>query len=127
MHFNKDKKFDIQLESAEIQEKKIAEIFTSRSIKIEVKSESHLWAKTGNIAIEYENYGKKSGIASTEADWWCHQLLEADGKTTKALLMFPVDELKRIARKYLNTSNDKVGGDNTASKMVVIPLKELFK
>jgi len=127
MYFNKDKKFDIQLNEAEIQERKIAEIFTSRNIKIEVKSESYLWAKTGNIAIEYENYGKKSGIATTEADWWCHQLLEQDGKTTKALLIFPVDELKRIARKYLKTNNDKIGGDNSASKLILIPLSELFK
>ena len=32
--------------------------------KIEVKSERGMWLKTGNIAIEFESYGKPSGIAS---------------------------------------------------------------
>ena len=33
--------------------------------KIEVKSERDMWQRTGNIAIEYQCYGKPSGIDAT--------------------------------------------------------------
>ena len=53
------KKFDIDLEYGQIREDRVADIFTKA--KIEVKSERGMWMQTGNIAIEYESYGKPSG------------------------------------------------------------------
>ena len=44
-------------------EKIVADMLQDK--KIEVKSERGMWLKTGNIAIEYESYGKPSGISST--------------------------------------------------------------
>ena len=60
------KKFDIDLQYGKIREDKIAEMLTNK--KVEVKSERGMWMKTGNICIEYESYGKPSGIAATESD-----------------------------------------------------------
>ena len=54
------KKFDIDLEYGTIREEKVADMLTNK--KIEVKSEKDLWQKTGNICIEYESWGKPSGI-----------------------------------------------------------------
>ena len=62
------KKFDLDLEYGQIREDKIADMFQNK--KIEVKSERGMWMKTGNICIEYQSYGKPSGIAATEADYW---------------------------------------------------------
>ena len=56
------KKFDLDLQYGKVREKKIAEMLENK--KIEVKSERDIWQKTGNIAIEYECYGKPSGICS---------------------------------------------------------------
>jgi hypothetical protein len=61
------KKFDIDLEYGKVREKFVAEMLQDK--KIEVKSERGMWKNTGNIAIEYESYGKPSGINATEADY----------------------------------------------------------
>ena len=60
------KKFDIDLEYGKVREKQVADMLQDK--KIEVKSERGMWQNTGNIAIEYESYGKPSGINATEAD-----------------------------------------------------------
>jgi hypothetical protein len=54
------KKFDLDLEYGQVREDKIAEMLQDK--KIEVKSERDIWQTTGNIAIEYESWGKPSGI-----------------------------------------------------------------
>ena len=60
------KKFDLDLKYGLVKEKIVADMLQDK--KIEVKSERGMWLKTGNIAIEYESYGKPSGIAATESD-----------------------------------------------------------
>jgi len=58
------KKFDLDLEYGSIREDRIADMLTNK--KIEVKSERGMWMKTGNICIEYQSYGKPSGIEATK-------------------------------------------------------------
>ena len=60
------KKFDIDLAYGEVRENMIADMLQNK--KIEVKSERDVWQRTGNIAIEYECYGKPSGINATRAE-----------------------------------------------------------
>ena len=55
-----------------VREQQVADMLQDK--KIEVKSERDVWQKTGNIAIEYESYGKPSGINATESDYWFHNL-----------------------------------------------------
>ena len=66
------KKFDLDLKYGQVREKYVADMLQDK--KIEVKSERDVWQRTGNIAIEYESYGKPSGINATEADYWFHNL-----------------------------------------------------
>ena len=66
------KKFDIDLSYGAIREDKIIDMFLNK--KIEVKSEKNMWQDTGNICIEYESWGRPSGIKATEADYWFHNL-----------------------------------------------------
>lgn len=85
---NRDKKFDLQLSQALINERKLADIFVNARLeKIELKSESFLWERTGNIAIEYMANGKPSGIQTTEAEMWVHELKRND--STHLYLMIP--------------------------------------
>ena len=86
------KKFDIDLEYGKVREKQVADMLQDK--KIEVKSERGMWQKTGNIAIEYESYGKPSGIAATESDYWFHNLCIDD--ETFCTLVFKTDSLKKI-------------------------------
>ena len=115
------KKFDIDLTYGTIREEKIAEMLTNK--KIEVKSEKDLWQNTGNICIEYESYGKPSGIRATESDYWFHNLCVGDNEF--CTLVFKTDVLKTIVDK-VNTFRTVSGGDHNASKMFLVSLQKLF-
>ena len=115
------KKFDLDLSYGKVREQRVAAMLTDK--KIEVKSERDMWAKTGNIAIEYESYGKPSGINATEADYWFHNL--CIGKDTFATLVFDVPSLKRIIEN-LDYKKSVSGGDNNASRMYLLNLQKLF-
>ena len=115
------KKFDIDLAYGKVREDLIKEMLQDK--KIEVKSERDVWKRTGNIAIEYECYGKPSGINATEADYWFHNLCV--GEDIYATLIFKTENLKKI----LDSLERKVsvnGGDHNASRMYLISLQKLF-
>ncbi len=115
------KKFDIDLEYGTIREEKIADMLTNK--KIEVKSEKDLWQKSGNICIEYESWGKPSGIRATESDYWFHNLCV--GENEFCTLVFKTDVLRTIVDK-LDTFRTVSGGDHKASKMFLVNLQKLF-
>lgn len=83
---------------------------------VEVKSDAQ-YKKTGNFYVEYECNGKPSGIAATKAKQYYIYL--------DKLYILKTDDLKDKCRKYLNTKRDKKGGDNMASKGIIIPINEL--
>ena len=115
------KKFDIDLEYGTIREDKIAEMLTNK--KVEVKSERGLWMKTGNIAIEYQSYGKPSGIKATESDYWFHNLCIGDNEY--CTLVFKTEVLRTIVDS-LDTFRTVSGGDHNASQMYLVNLQKLF-
>jgi hypothetical protein len=119
----KNSKFDIDLKYGQEREQKIVSFLDKNKNKLEVKTERDWWAKTGNIAIEIECWGKPSGLAKTEADYWVHIL--AIGKEDYCKLIFEVPKRKKIADKFKD--NFKMIGDHHASKCILIPLKELFQ
>ena len=79
--------------------------------------------KTGNIAIEYESYGKPSGISATESDYWFHNL--CIGEETFVTLVFHTDSLRKIINN-LDYKKTVSGGDNNASKMYLLNIQKLF-
>jgi hypothetical protein len=115
------KKFDLDLEYGQVREDKIAEMLQDK--KIEVKSERDIWQTTGNIAIEYESWGKPSGIRATESDYWFHNLCIGD--RIFCSLVFDTEVLKKIVDK-LDTFRTVSGGDNNASRMFLVNLSKLF-
>ena len=117
---NKDKRFDIDLKYGVIFEQQLLEMF--QNSKVEVKSERNIWTKTQNIVIEFESRGKPSGITTTEAEYWFHNLVKDD--ILKCSICFPVKQLK----DYISSNSPKVvkGGDDYTSKLYLINLQELF-
>ena len=115
------KKFDLDLAYGKVREEQVANMLTEK--KIEVKSERGMWTRTGNIAIEFECYGKPSGISTTEADYWFHNLCIGD--QTYATLVFDVPSLKRIIDN-LDYKRKVYGGDNNASRMYLVNIQKLF-
>jgi len=126
--FNSDKKFDIQLDKALLDERGLAWMFenaTFDGVRIEAKDETWQWRQTGNICVEYHNRGKPSGIAATRADYWVHSL-HADNGQVLVRLMFPVPVLRALARKAVDAGKAKVGGDGNHSSMVLIPVSDIL-
>lgn len=115
------RKFDLDLEFGKQWETTIDELFTGKKT-IEVKTERDKWASTGNICIEVECYKKPSGINSTEADVWVHNLVN-NGRHIASLVL-PTPVLKEVLSNV--SSRTVMGGDNNASKLVLISLCELL-
>ena len=115
------KKFDIDLEYGQVREQLVADMLQNK--KIEVKSERDMWQRTGNIAIEYQSYGKPSGIDATESDYWFHNLCIGDD--TFCTLVFNTESLKKII-KNLDYKKSVSGGDNNASRMYLLNIQKLF-
>ena len=115
------KKFDIDLNYGEVREKQVADMLQNK--KIEVKSERDIMQRTGNIAVEYESYGKPSGIKATESDYWFHNL--CIGNETYATLVFRTDVLRSIIDSLDYTKTVK-GGDHNASTMYLLNIQKLF-
>ena len=118
------KKFDLDLQYGQVREKIVADMLQDK--KIEVKSERGMWLKTGNIAIEYECYGKPSGINATKSDYWFHNLCVGD--EVFATLVFETKMLKKIINASINENQVRSvsGGDHNASKMYLMNIQNLF-
>lgn len=116
---NNDKRFDLDLAYGQVFEKKVADILGNS--KIEVKTEKDKWKTTGNIVIEYESRNKPSGIITTDADYWLHNLAMGDD----IVLSF----LTKVStlRKYIAQHNPRSvrGGDDMTSKLYLIKLTDL--
>ena len=115
MNYNSDFKYDLEL--GQLGEQKLSEILHHK--RIEVKTDL-LTPKTGNVFIEYSSRNKPSGIATTQAEYYAIVI----GET---IILKTTTELKSIARKYLNTKRDVLGGDNNTSKGVLVPIVDLVR
>ena len=115
------KKFDIDLKYGKVREQMIVDMLQDK--KIEVKSERDIWQTSGNIAVEYESYGKPSGINSTESDYWFHNLCIGD--ETFATIVFETKNRKKIINN-LDYKRSVKGGDNNASRMYLLNIQRLF-
>ena len=118
------KKFDLDLKYGKVKEEIVANMLQDK--KIEVKSERGMWLNTGNIAIEYESYGKPSGINATDSDYWFHNLCVGD--EVFGTLVFETKMLKKIINASINANQVRSvsGGDHNASKMYLINIQNLF-
>jgi hypothetical protein len=122
--FNRDRKFDLQLSEALLRESVLAELLGNG--RIELKSETWQWEQTGNICIEYQCDGLPSGISTTQADVWVHEL-RRDGATL-VYLMFPVNRLKELAREHFRRGHFRTNaGDGGRFSVILIPLREILE
>ena len=117
---NELKKFDVDLEFGKQWEEYIDNLFKGM-YTCEIKTERDKWAKTGNICIEIESYGKPSGLQVTTSDIWVQNLVK-DGKLI-ASLVIPTENLKELTKQV--PSKTLYGGDNKVSKLLLFKLEDL--
>tara|TARA_Y100001973_G_scaffold24346_1_gene36392 strand:+ start:528 stop:926 length:399 start_codon:yes stop_codon:yes gene_type:complete len=126
-HFKKEytSKFDIDLKFGESFEYSLGQILNMG--KIEIKTERDIWVDTGNIAIELMNQGNASGLSVTEAEWWA-QILSFKGDI-KSVILLPVEELKKKVKHSVQHGQGRIvmGGDDNASEIALIPIKEIHE
>ena len=125
--YNNNNKFDIDLAYGNIYEEKLVDLLEEIGWKDEIKTERDYgdkkqWCSTDNIAIEFSSRGKKSGILTTEAEWWVQILTKND--ECQAVVMMPTEKLKAKikGKKWKQTR----GGDDNSSRLVLVPLSELL-
>jgi len=126
--------FSHDLEVGQIAEQDLNRLFSGS--KIEVKMDFMAY-KTGNFYVEYQSFKKPSGLATSEADFWCIYIMTAKGKRlqdnpklkiekddVKTIIILSSDKLKQLCRKkYFR--KDVVGGDLDASVGLLIKVKDL--
>ena len=114
MNFNNDFKYDLKV--GQVKEKELADIFNSKTIEVKYDLQA---LETGNVYVEYESRGKKSGISTSKADYYCFCF----GVTFH---LIKTSDLKNRCREFLGTERDKRGGDNNTSKGVLLPINKLI-
>jgi len=118
MKHNNDFKHDLKL--GQKGENLLAKIIQSKGPTIEVKTDFQA-IKTGNLFVEYESRGKKSGIANSQAVWYSFVL------SNNIVLTISTEKLKNICREYHQTKRDILGGDNNTSKGILLPIERIFR
>jgi hypothetical protein len=114
MQFNSDFRFDL-LVGNEV-EGQLGLILNGKRIEVKSDKRAH---KTGQFFVEYESRGKRSGIATTQADYYCFEV-------RGIFILVSVPTLKIIARKYIRTERDVKGGDSNTSKGILLPILDLL-
>lgn len=124
------RKYDIQLTRGLLAERKLGLIFrygifaTNHDVLLELKTESYQWEKTGNIAVEYMMDGRPSGISTTIADVWVHEVRR--GEETLVWHMFPIARLKTLARAAIEEGRrDLRAGDRRRFAVALISLRDI--
>jgi len=116
MEYNNDFRYDLKV--GQVAETLLADLLENK--KIEVKRDLRA-LETGNIYIEYESRGKRSGIAKSEADYYCYFISDS------RMFLITTEDLKALCRKYIGTNRDRKGGDSNTSKGILLPITDLIK
>jgi hypothetical protein len=114
MNYNNDFKYDLKV--GQVKEEELGSILNDSTIEVKYDLKA---LYTNNVYVEYFSRGKKSGISTSQADYYCF----AFGDTFH---LIRTKDLKDRCRKYFNTDRDKKGGDNDTSKGILLPIKELL-
>jgi len=114
MIHNNDFKYDLKF--GQVKEQELANIFNNKTVEVK-----RCTGAIYNVFVEYECRGKKSGISTSQADYYCFAF-----KNTFALI--ETKALKIKCRKYINTDKDKLGGDRNKpnTKGILLPIKEIL-
>ena len=118
MQYCNDFKYDLKI--GKLAEKNLGKLLSNKNIEVKVDR----WTQvTGNIAVEYANRGKLSGISTSKADYWCF-VIEIKGEQDLMVIVDTI-KLREVAMNYYNAGMIKRIGDNNMSEAVLIPLSEL--
>jgi hypothetical protein len=88
----------------------------------EVK-EDRMYHTTQNLALEYESRNKKSGVASSVADFWCYVLDKGCGYD--GIYFVRLNKLRRHLQTHQYPQS--LGGDDGTSKLYLVPITRFIR
>lgn len=125
MEYNNDFRHDLKV--GQVAEKELGNILQNATIEVKYDQQ---YLRTGNFYIEYISRGKRSGISTSEADYWA--LIGELGQIhiiKTELLRERLKEFKKYCEHY-DKSPAKTwqvkGGDNNTSIGFLVQLKDIF-
>lgn len=115
-------KFDLDLKFGEEGEQWLKLLADERTLEVK---RDRMWAKTGNIFVEFECSGKPSGLFVTQADYFSY-ILSKDGINV-CVFIWKTDIIKPIMQTWIDTAKYKIvtGGDGGRVKGLVVPISAL--
>jgi len=117
MTVNFNSTFSHDLEVGQLAEQWLGEVLTGK--RIEVKRDKKA-SQTGNLFIEYMSRGQKSGISTTNAEFWAFVLDE------QKVIIAPTQTVKELARVAVRENRVISGGDQLTSKGALVRLTDLI-
>jgi len=125
MEYNNDFRHDLKV--GQVAEKELGNILQHATIEVKYDQQ---YLRTGNFYIEYISRGKRSGIATSEADYWAliGELSQIHIIKTE-LLRERLREFKKYCEHYGKPANKTwqvKGGDNNTSIGFLVRLKDIF-
>jgi hypothetical protein len=122
MFYSDNKNFDFDLKFGKVGEKKLNAILEGKKFEVKRDRKAH---GTGNVSVEYECRGKKSGISTTKAEWWA--FIVHEGNSDRKIILIEIEKLKAITRDFYKRKGYEPSGDNKKSKCVLIPMQSLLQ
>lgn len=108
--------FRHDLEVGQCAERKLGEILGKK--KIEVKYDRQA-SKTGNVFVEYMSRGKRSGIVTSEADYWAFFI------TDDNIIIIATDKLRHTFAVLTDQRPCVLGGDDNTSLGMLLRVSDL--
>lgn len=109
--------FDLDLRFGEARESAFVEAL--QDCHVECKSDQKA-RSTGRVAIEYEQRGRDSGIAVTQAKFWAIEIEDDQWIVIRTSL------LKVLARAAIAANRTAMVGDN-ANRCAFVPIEDLVR
>lgn len=116
MKYNNDFRYDLLV--GQNAENFLGELLQSKKIEVKLDKLAH---KTGFIFVEFESRSKPSGIATTQADYWCYII---DGR---GAIIVSTETMKQKAREAIKLRGEIRGGDSNTSRGVLVEIGGLLK
>lgn len=133
MEFNSDFRYDLRL--GQVGENALAKMISDEKLEVKFDWATH---RTGNFYIEYESRGKASGIAKSEAKYWCliaasptadrKRVAEGEFRGSDALFSIIInkDRLKQICECKAHRKDVKGGDSNTSLGYLIKAVDLIF-
>jgi len=118
-----DHRFDVNLAEGKVSEELVKELLNGNK-KVEVKRQYRV-GETKHVLIEYAHNGgtKKTGISTTESDWYA-LVLDGEAYEGEVIIFITTERLKRVMRAF--GKSNKFSGRKGYSNFKLIPLQELI-